>query len=150
MQKMDQNEEKSKKACCILYVIELEIFTADRRTMEFSWNFFLFFPPIYSLLLHSICSKVSSQIGMESSSKVLCTLIQSCNIFSSNCRLYLWENEAKCRWWHSFAELWHHAVGEKMINHLQHAMFRRFMAIALSVHLTYEKIQPGNMEIRSV
>lgn len=40
--------------------------------------------------------------------------------------------------------------GEKMINHLQHAMFRRFMAIALSVHLTYEKIQPGNMEIRSV
>lgn len=150
MQKTDQNEEKSKKACCILYVIELEIFTADRRTMEFSWNFFLFFPPIYSLLLHNICSKVSSQIGMESSSKVLCTLIQSWNIFSSNCRLYLWENEAKCRWWHSFAELWHHAAGEKMINHLQHAMFRRFMAIALSVHLTYEKIQPGNMEIRSV
>lgn len=36
MQKTDQNEEKSKKACCILYVIELEIFTADRRTMEFS------------------------------------------------------------------------------------------------------------------
>lgn len=150
MQKTDQNEEKSKKACCILYIIELEIFTADRRTMEFSWNFFLFFPPIYSLLLHNICSKVSSQIGMESSSKVLCTLIQiMLYIFFKLSSIFVGKWSKMQMMAQSFAELWHHAVGEKMINHLQHAMFRHFMAIALSVHLTYEKIQPGNMEIRS-
>lgn len=128
--------------------IHLDIFTADRRTMEFSWNFFL--PPFILYFCTTFAVRFHRKLEWKALQKSCALLIQSCNIFSSNCRLYLWENEAKCRWWHSFAELWHHAVGEKMINHLQHAMFRHFMAIALSVHITYEKIQPGNMEIRSV